>query len=196
MSPSNSEPVQSSPTPASAPATAVDSSSDGLTLATIVDLWSKIRADVKAVNRRIEALLQQVDPAAVNGTQVVLVSPYEFHRNRVNTDEVRQVVESVIGRLVNAKVQVTCVPREDAMRMAGNAASVAQPSPASTNDDSTQPASSLPRAEAPAAQEPEPVSTTTVDVADAEGVPEASRKDDLARITAAKNIFDAEEVTD
>ncbi len=196
VSPSNSEPVQSSPTPASAPATAADSSSDGLTLATIVDLWSKIRADVKAVNRRIEALLQQVDPAAVNGTQVVLVSPYEFHRNRVNTDEVRQVVESVIGRLVNAKVQVTCVPREDAMRMAGNAASVAQPSPASTNDDSTQPASSIPRAEAPVAQEPEPVSTTTVDVADAEGVPEASRKDDLARITAAKNIFDAEEVTD
>jgi len=189
---SKTEPAQSSSAPLTV-AAADSSSTNGLTLATIVDLWSKIRADVKAVNRRIEALLQQVDPAAVNGTQVVLVSPYEFHRNRVNTDEVRQVVESVIGRLVNANVQVTCVPREDAMRMVGNETSHG-PAPASTNGE--PPAPSLPRAEAAPAQETESVSTTTVDVADAEGVPAASHTDDLARITAAKNIFDAEEVTD
>ena len=167
------------------------SATGGLSLATIVDLWSKIRADVKAVNRRIEALLQQVDPAAVNGSQIVLVSPYEFHRNRVNTDEVRQVVEGVIGRLVNANVQVICVPREDVPRMAG--APAAEAPPVEPADD--RPAMAVETS--PDATGPEPESQApTVDVADAEGTPEDTRKDDLARLTAAKNIFDAEEITD
>lgn len=164
----------------------------GMSLATIVDLWPKIRADVKAVNRRIEALLQQVDPAAVNGSQVVLVSPYEFHRNRVNTDEVRQVVESVIGRLVNAPIQVTCVPREDAMRMAGNASSA--PAQVPPDEPASTPSSTVAVADEATPEPPGPIGM--VDVIDAEGAPEDTRKDDLARITAAKNIFDAEEVTD
>ncbi|MDQ3657511.1 MAG: DNA polymerase III subunit gamma/tau [Chloroflexota bacterium] len=188
------EPVAHSNQPAAAAVPAPTSSSNGLTLATIVDLWPKIRADVKAVNRRIEALLQQVDPAAVNGSQIVLVSPYEFHRNRVNTDEVRQVVESVIGRLVNVNVQVTCLPREEAMRMAGNGAAADQiPAPTVAAPDDA------PREDVPTAVEAGPPASepiTMVDVVDAEGVSDDQRKADLARITAAKNIFDAEEVTD
>lgn len=168
----------------SPPAPHVSPTAGDLSLATIVDLWSKIRADVKAVNRRIEALLQQVDPAAVNGSQIVLVSPYEFHRNRVNTDEVRQVVESVIGRLVKTSVHVTCMAREDAMRMAGNgsAAESVPPPPAEASPSKVD-------------VEPEASpASTMVDVVDAEGPPEDTRKDDQARITAAKNIFDAEEI--
>jgi len=180
------------PSPAPTPSPPSNGVAGGLSLATIVDLWSKIRADVKAVNRRIEALLQQVDPAAVNGSQVVLVSPYEFHRNRVNTDEVRQVVESVIARLVGEKVQVTCLPREDAMKMAATARS----NDATREDVPVEP---------PMPQRPEPAESLpgqtlnrapTVDVADAEGAPEDRRKDDEARLTAARNIFDAEVVTD
>lgn len=170
-----------------------------LTLDTIVDLWSKIRADVKAINRRIEAILQQVDPAAVNGSQILLVSPYEFHRNRINSDEVRLVVEDVIGRLVGSKVQVHCVPHGDVPRAAtapANATHSAQEvdhGPGETPSalpDATQSAPS-PNVESP--RDPDNGSTL-VDVADAEGVPEQARKDDLARITAAKNIFDAEEI--
>jgi DNA polymerase-3 subunit gamma/tau len=175
------------------------SGSGELSLSGIVDLWSKIRADVKAINRRIEALLQQVDPAAVNGSQVILVSPYEFHRNRVNTDEVRQVVESVIGRLVNAKVQVTCVAREEAQLMGGGTVSaVASPAPIQHPQPAKVPAAE-PKAEnvAPATDVQDPVlEVKLVDVVDAEGVADQVQKDDLARITAAKNIFDAEEIKD
>ncbi len=196
--PVDSPPTAPEPPPASTlpvrKASATGSTNGEMSLATIVDLWPKIRADVKAVNRRIEALLQQVDPAAVSGSQVVLVSPYEFHRNRVNTDEVRQVVENVIGRLVHTSVQVTCVAREDAMRMAGNASST--PALAASEDRESDDPSSVKVAEADdaPAEPPEPIGM--VDVIDAEGPPKATRKDDLARITAAKNIFDAEEVTD
>ncbi len=169
------------------------------TLETIVELWSKIRADVKAINRRVEALLQQVDPAGVNGTLLTLVSPYEFHRNRINSDEVRQVVESVIGRLVNSNVQVRCVSREEAHRKTTPDADVSRPpliAPQTAIERQTD--------RSIAEQSPEPndreqhaeteSETTNVDVADAEGPSARAHKDDLARITAAKNIFDAEEI--
>lgn len=170
-----------------------------LSLDTIVDLWSKIRADVKAVNRRIEALLQQVDPAGVIGTQVTLVSPYEFHRNRINSDDVRQVVESVIGRLVNRTVQVHCVSREEANRAATLDADLTglsrMASPAAIDGQTATSSTEQPLAPLnPKSLAESEIETTNVDVADAEGTSVQAQKDDLARITAAKNIFDAEEI--
>jgi DNA polymerase-3 subunit gamma/tau len=181
-----------------------------LTLEVILDRWAKIRADVKALNRRIEAILQQVDPAGVHGSQVVLVSPYEFHRNRVNSDEVRQVVESVIERLVGAKVQVTCVSREEAQRMGGGnvAAAPRQAPPAPDMPSSEQatepgpvaaPPPSVPKAEpdtTPPTVDAADATPPTVDAADAEGTSSKAREDDLARVKAAMNIFDAEEIVD
>jgi DNA polymerase-3 subunit gamma/tau len=162
-----------------------------LSLPALIDLWPKIRADVKALNRRIEALLQQVDPAGVNGSQVVLVSPYEFHRNRVNSDEVRLVVESVIGRLVNSNVQVACMTREDAQRIVGS-----RPIPAPTDPVGPSPATPPDPDPMPA----EPLVSNGIDkasdVIDADLAADQQRKDEDARIRAAKNIFDAEEVVD
>ncbi len=85
-----------------------------LTLEKLVELWPSVRASTKAINRRIEALLQQVNPALISGTKVVLVSQYEFHRNRVNTYEVSRVIEYVISDLVHHKIQITCVSPEEA----------------------------------------------------------------------------------
>ena len=202
--------------PASTPlaATAVPSGTsapplDGpLSLDVIVDLWSKIRADVKSVNRRIDALLQQVDPVTINGNVVVLASPYEFHRNRVNSDEARHVIEDVISRLGHLRVQVSCVTRDEAVAMAGTS----RPAPSSPG--------------IPLAASPEGTSTRTPEVTYATSAiepvdatlkrdepfdrsstavtadimkspsPESSIEDDERRIQAVRNIFDAEEEPD
>jgi DNA polymerase-3 subunit gamma/tau len=173
-----SAPVPSSPSAASG-------SSDGSgnpELVAIIDLWPKIRADVKAVNRRIEALLQQVDPAAINGSQLVLVSPYEFHRNRVNSDDVRRVVEDVISRLLGHQVQVNCMSREDAQRFSSPSTSPA-PVPEKLNSVDEPPAPvSGGQEQQSAGSEPSSPSL------DAKGIED--------RLTAARNIFDAEEITD
>jgi DNA polymerase-3 subunit gamma/tau len=151
-------------------------------LVQIIDLWPKIRADVKAVNRRIEALLQQVDPAAINGTQLVLVSPYEFHRNRVNSDDVRRVVEDVISRLLGQQVQVSCMSREDAQRLSSPAGSPS-PVPAQDSQDNEPPAP------VSGGQEHQAVATAPSGPSlDAKGIED--------RLTAARNIFDAEDVVD
>jgi DNA polymerase-3 subunit gamma/tau len=167
-----------------------------VTLDVIVELWSKIRADVKAVNRRIEALLQQIDPVTVVGNKVFLVSPYEFHRNRMNSDEARTVVEDIISRLVKQRVQVSCVTREEALAMTTTHRSSEPPSTTTSSvapDEERANSHVLDSSPEPEMEATAPVPATTGD----EGPSRISSPDaDAQRITAAKNIFDAEEFDD
>jgi DNA polymerase III subunit gamma/tau len=148
-----------------------------LNLEQLVDLWPRIRQDVKAVNRRIEALLSSIDPLAVQGSQITLAAAYDFHRNRLNTDEVRMVVEETIGRLIGSPVQVTCVLRGETPPNGGRPAPAAAPVPPSNG----------PPALAEPAVEPELAAAEP-----ATAVP--SLPDEDRRVDAAKNLFDAEEI--
>jgi len=210
--PAGSPNVPSRPASSAKPEAGVSSSSlaEGgtLSLEVIVDLWSKIRADVKSVNRRIEALLQQVDPVTIDENVIVLTSPYEFHRNRVNSDEVRQVIEEVISRLVQRRVQISCVTREEASALVGSVSQTAltsAESPSSTGLGATAlqgAAPSIPqRPDSDAANAPgdatKPVSSEAPsdDLADSPSTV-STLEDDERRIQAVKNIFDAEESDD
>jgi DNA polymerase-3 subunit gamma/tau len=132
----------------------------------IADLWPNVRADVKALNRRIEALLSEVDPVAVTGNQITLAVPYPFHRDKLNSDEVRETVAGVLSRLLGREVSLLCILR----------------------GEMTEPGVSPPLASIAAS----PASER--ETAQSEPSPEDERIQ--ARITAAKNIFDAEEVTE
>jgi hypothetical protein len=153
----------------------------------LVDLWPRVRQDVKAINRRIEALLSSVDPASVDGERVTLAAAYEFHRDKLNTDEVRVVVEEAIGRLLGQPIRVWCLLRGEA----GLAASSITPA---TPADGSEPVQTLtppgppptPPATAPDEDAPSLIGEST---ASDEEVDAEER-----RIRAAKNIFDAEEI--
>jgi DNA polymerase-3 subunit gamma/tau len=148
----------------------------GLSVEQLVDLWPRIRQDVKAVNRRIEALLSSIDPEVVQGSQITLVAAYPFHRDKLNTDEVRAVVEGTISRLIGSPVTVTCVMR--------GATSTATPAPASpqpvTADGDTDPEMT---GNLQPTDDPVPP-----------GGPSADPEADEQRVRAAKNIFDADEI--
>jgi len=152
----------------------------GLTVEQLFDLWPRIRQDVKAVNRRIEALLLSCDPYAVSGKQVTLVSAYEFHRNRLNTDEVRSVVEDVITRLTGQPVAITCIMRGDEPPDV--------PSPPPAPDGAPAPAG--PPTDAAPVVTAAPTPPARPD--DAADVPDPAAEEQ--RVQAAKNIFDAEEI--
>ncbi len=153
----------------------------------LVDLWPRVRQDVKAINRRIEALLSSVDPASVDGERVTLAAAYEFHRDKLNTDEVRVVVEEAIGRLLGHRIRVWCLLRGEA----------GLPAPSITP---AMPAAGFGSAQALAPPGPppsRPVMAADDDASSPPGV--ASGPDDEVdaeerRIQAAKNIFDAEEI--
>jgi DNA polymerase-3 subunit gamma/tau len=93
----------------------------------IADLWPQVRSDVKALNRRIEALLSEVDPVAVSGNQITLAVPYPFHRDKLNSDEVRETVAGVLSRLLARDVSLVCVLRGE-VSLPGAAADAASDS--------------------------------------------------------------------
>jgi DNA polymerase III subunit gamma/tau len=132
----------------------------------LISGWPQIRRDVKLDNSRIAALLSSVDPIAIRGDQVILVAPYEFHRNKLNEDAVRRVVEAVISQHMGDRYHLTCLAPDEHAHTQQDAARTgeaeAEPSPAE-NGRSNDP-----------------------DVGGAD-------PDDERRIQAAKSIFEAEE---
>jgi DNA polymerase III subunit gamma/tau len=79
----------------------------------IAELWPNVRADVKALNRRIEALLSEVDPVAISGNQITLAVPYPFHRDKLNSDDVRDTVGGVLSRLLGRDISLQCILRSE-----------------------------------------------------------------------------------
>jgi hypothetical protein len=150
-----------------------------LTVDQLADLWQRIRDDVKAVNRRVEALLSTIDPVAVDGDDVTLASPYEFHRSKLNSDDARTVVEDVIKRLTGRRVHVTCILREE---VAPPSRKPAPPAPVKIDNQVGE----------------QVVDSSSTDEADVLAPVDNLSPDEAAqqRINAAKNIFDAEEVRD
>jgi hypothetical protein len=65
------------------------------------------------LNRRIEALLSEVDPVAISGNQVTLAVPYPFHRDKLNSDDVRETVGGVLSRLLGRSISLVCILRSE-----------------------------------------------------------------------------------
>ncbi len=140
-----------------------------ITVDQLHDLWPKIRLDIKARDRRIEALLSSCDPANVNGSSITLITNYKFHWEKMNEDASRELIESVISRLVNQPVSVTTE-----IRGANGAGTQAQAAPRES-----------------LATEPRTLSAVAEPVEE----PIARTDDEQTLIEAAKKLFDAEEIS-
>jgi hypothetical protein len=160
-------PIRRESQPSSPPAAAATEDL-GFDVAQIAELWPQVRADVKALNRRIEALLSEVDPVAITGKQITLAVPYPFHRDKLNTDEVRDTVSGAISRLLGRDISLLCILRSELSH-----------SPAGMSASAAAPVSSPgPAEEEFAADDPDEEERARV------------------RLNAAINIFDAEEIND
>ncbi len=176
-------------------------SSGGGDLDLIVERWDNIRMDVKALNRRTEALLQQADPLAVDGSQLTLVAAYPFHQKRLNDDDTRRLIEDVIERQIGKRISVTCVSRDEA-RAARPATSPSQSPPEVAHHVASKRESSPPANSSgnpgdddidpdPVDLHP-PLATPDDTGLQASPVDRSSLEQDDERIRAAMNIFDAE----
>jgi len=95
----------------------------------IAELWPNVRADVKALNRRIEALLSEVDPVAISGDQITLAVPYPFHRDKLNSDDVRETVGGVLSRLLGRTISLQCILRSEMVAAHIQSTSIESPNP-------------------------------------------------------------------
>ncbi len=208
------------PTETSTPAPAAESASSATTgnpgLERIVELWDNIRMDVKALNRRTEALLQQADPVHVEGTHLTLVAAYPFHQKRLNDNDTRGIIEDVVERRSGTRMTVSSISRDEARQIRTQRGNAAPPEPpgsngqpssreststqhgrtgtsntdASGDDDESDPAG----ASAAASNGLQLDATADNDEPARDG--SSALDTDEARIEAAINIFDAELVED
>ena len=108
-----------------------------------------------------------VDPAAVQGTTLILSSAYPFHRNKLSEPEVQAIVEEVVSHVVGSAMQVSTVLHGEAPFSSSSGAYGSEQG-SGGNDLSTE--------------DPKPVPPV--------GLSDIERR----TLDAAKNIFDAEEI--
>jgi len=206
--PPQTPPREIAEAPSTGSETYVASSGSGMgDLELIVERWDNIRMDVKALNRRTEALLQQADPVHVEGSTLTLVAAYPFHQKRLNDDDTRRVIEEVIERQIGRKMTINCVSREEAQQLRGSTAPAPtqprQQPPAANTGQTARPRETGPSPAAASTSdtddaEPDPIDLTSFDSDDAVDVepvaeppPASTLEIDEERIRAAMNIFDA-----
>lgn len=82
------------------------------TMSALLEHWWMVDDEMKLVSRRTAALLQQAWPIAVSHNQVVLATKFEFHYNRLNSDEHRFHIEDVLSRLFGKQIGVKTVLKD------------------------------------------------------------------------------------
>jgi DNA polymerase-3 subunit gamma/tau len=158
-----------------------------VSLERLPELWAQVMRDMNAQNRRLHALLREADPILIDGDTLILAAAYEFHRDKLNTDDFRGVVEGVLARLLGTPVQVQCVLRTEVVVPT----SIAPP----TNGRSDSAGNGVPQPADP------PIAPSAQTEAASSGQHPVAELDEPAladldeqRLRAAKNIFDAEEI--
>ncbi|HEY8597691.1 MAG TPA: DNA polymerase III subunit gamma/tau [Thermomicrobiales bacterium] len=77
------------------------------------ELWPRIRQGVRALNRRIEALLASTDPYMVTDGTLTLVAAYDFHRNGLNKDDTKRVIEEVLAQVLGGPYSLACITQAE-----------------------------------------------------------------------------------
>lgn len=78
-------------------------------LAKVEAKWPEILAQVRPLNHSVEALLRACRPIEINGQTLTLEVFYKFHKERLETEKCRQVVEEVAGQILGNPVRLNCV---------------------------------------------------------------------------------------
>lgn len=74
--------------------------------------WKNILAQVKPKNTSIEALLRAARPIGFDGKILTLGVFYKFHKERLETNEYRRILENVSGDVLGRAVQIVCTLTE------------------------------------------------------------------------------------
>ncbi len=71
--------------------------------------WQDVLAGVRPLNHSVEALLRATRPNKVQNGVLILEVFYEFHKERLETDKCRSVVEEVASEVVNKPLKLRCI---------------------------------------------------------------------------------------
>ncbi len=80
------------------------------------DIWKNILSLVKPINASIEALLRSARPINYDGKTLTLGVFYKFHKERLEDQRHRKILEDVIAQVLNSPTRVVCTMVEPPAR--------------------------------------------------------------------------------
>jgi DNA polymerase-3 subunit gamma/tau len=80
-----------------------------LSLATVVEHWPDFLNALRPQDLKLEALMRSCEPVRVETDVVVLSFAHNFHRNKVEEDRQRCLVEEALSALFGQRLRVRCV---------------------------------------------------------------------------------------
>lgn len=72
------------------------------------EAWRNILSLIKPINTSIEALLRAARPVAYDGKTLTLGVYYKFHKERLEDNQHRRVVEDAVGKVLQSPTRVIC----------------------------------------------------------------------------------------
>jgi len=87
----------------------VSMTSQRLTLDWVRGKWSQVLTRMKAIDPKLRAILNSVQPVEVRGDMITLACESSFHRDRLIEDKRREVVERVLSEVVEAPCHIRCM---------------------------------------------------------------------------------------
>jgi DNA polymerase-3 subunit gamma/tau len=73
------------------------------------DGWAQLLRKLRPQNRSLEALMRSCSPKAVDGDVVVLSFAHSFHRDKVQEDRNKHVVEDALSEVLGSQCRIRCV---------------------------------------------------------------------------------------
>jgi DNA polymerase III subunit gamma/tau len=114
QTPAPSVPVEASPEePALEVSTTPARAAASVTLEQIVEHWQEVRTEVKAADRKVEALLASCDPHNVIDDTLYLIAAYPFHATKLNEDRNRTTIEDAVERVHKHRLTISTGLRDE-----------------------------------------------------------------------------------
>ncbi|MBI2268642.1 MAG: DNA polymerase III subunit gamma/tau [Candidatus Blackburnbacteria bacterium] len=70
--------------------------------------WKKLMEQAKKTNHSIEALLRATKPQGLNGNNLMLEVFYQFHKERIEKDPYRSLVEKIAQEVFGKEIHIVC----------------------------------------------------------------------------------------
>ena len=76
--------------------------------------WSKLLEDIRPYNHSLKALLSNCRIASVENNEIVLATPYDFYKEKLNDPANRLTVEQVFDKILGSKISIRAVTNKEA----------------------------------------------------------------------------------
>jgi DNA polymerase-3 subunit gamma/tau len=75
----------------------------------LLGAWSEVVAGIKRSSRNVAAIVISCPPVALDGDLVTLHAPSRFHREKLESDQAKKLVEQVVSEVVGERYRFRCV---------------------------------------------------------------------------------------